>query len=430
MAKLKFFNSIGYLIILSLATLAIWYYGLEHIGIPVFTLISALLLIFNKNGMPVVPFFLNMLFMISQTEWSLKLIPDYLYIVPVVLIVCFIIHIIRFKPKFFSGMLKWPLLLLLAAMFLSMINAELIDFNYLFYCLIGLFYLLTYFFFRSSLQGDNLKFLIKLFAITGIMISVQVLIFYLRVEDLDLALASKNLDLGWGISNFVATYLIVFISALFYFIKKYKLHIFWVLVAAFEIIMLFLTLSRGGVLAFFFTFIFLIIYLFHGYEHKVRMAINIIVALGLIGLIVYLRFEYFMIVWDRLFADFFADNGRFDLWIEAFEKFKAYPLLGAGLFARVTDDYFGFYHNTIIHTAATLGILGVVSLGWQFIQILRIFLKKLNVEKAILLIALIGANIHGMVDNVYYMPQFMIIFFIIIASVENHNEDLLEEKLV
>jgi hypothetical protein len=57
-------------------------------------------------------------------------------------------------------------------------------------------------------------------------------------------------------------------------------------------------------------------------------------------------------------------------------------------------------------------------------------LKKLNVEKAILLIALIGANIHGMVDNVYYMPQFMIIFFIIIASVENHNEDLLEEKLV
>lgn len=430
MAKLKFFNSIGYLTILSSATLAIWYFGLEHIGIPVFTLISAFILVFNKNGMPVIPFFLNMLFMVSQTEWSLGLIPDYLYIVPVVLIIFFIIHLIRFKPKFFDGMMKWPLLLLFAAMLLSMINAELIDFNYLFYCLIGLFYLFSYFFFKSTLKGDNLKFLIKLFAVTGIMISIQVLIFYLRVEDIDVALARKNLDLGWGISNFVATYLIVFISALFYFIKKYKLHIFWVMVATFEIIMLFLTLSRGGVLAFFFTFIFLIIYLYHGYEHKVRMSINIIAAMAIIGLIVYFRFDYFMIVWDRLFADFFGDNGRFDLWIEAFDKFKSYPLLGAGLFARVTGDYFGFYHNTIIHTAATLGTIGVISLLWQFIQVLKIFFKKMNIEKAVLLIAIIGANIHGMVDNVYYMPQFMIIFFIIIASVENHNEYVLEAKML
>jgi len=46
-----------------------------------------------------------------------------------------------------------------------------------------------------------------------------------------------------------------------------------------------------------------------------------------------------------------------------------------------------------------------------------------------LLIALFGANIHGMVDNVYYMPQFMVIFFIIIAAVENHNLTLKEDLL-
>jgi hypothetical protein len=33
-----------------------------------------------------------------------------------------------------------------------------------------------------------------------------------------------------------------------------------------------------------------------------------------------------------------------------------------------------------------------------------------------------------MVDNVYYMPQFMIIFFMVIAAVENRNELLLEVK--
>ena len=57
------------------------------------------------------------------------------------------------------------------------------------------------------------------------------------------------------------------------------------------------------------------------------------------------------------------------------------------------------------------------------------FINRFTIEKTILLIALIGANIHGMVDNVYYMPQFMIIFFIIIAGVENYNLDLLEGEL-
>lgn len=431
MIKADFFRSIGYLVILSIITTLIWYFGLEHIGIPVFAGIAIAILIINKNGIAVMPFFLNMLFMISQTEWSLTLIPKYLFIVPVALIVGFIIHIIRFRPtSFFNGKLTKPLVLLFLSMLLTMYTIDSISLIYAFYFVIGLFYLFVYFFFKSSLTGDNLKYLIRLFAITGIMISVQVLIFYLRVDDVVTALKTKNLDLGWGISNFIATYLIIFISAMFYFIKKYKLHIFWVIVAALEVMALVFTLSRGGILSFSITFIFLLIYLFHGYEHKVKMIINLLIAFIILAAFVYFKIDYFITIWNRLFADFFADSGRFDLWVEAFDKFKAHPLFGSGLFARVTGDYFGFYHNTILHTAATLGLVGLTSLIWQFVIIIKIFFNKLTLEKAILFIALIGANIHGMVDNVYYMPQFMIIFFIIIAAVENHDEFLLEVEVV
>jgi O-antigen ligase len=346
-----------------------------------------------------------------------------------VLIIGFLIHIIRFRPKLFTGKLFYPLLLLLAAMLLSMINAEFIDINYLFYCLIGVFYLLIYFFFKGSAKGDNLQFLIKLFVISGILVSLQVLIFYLRVDDVVLALETKNLDLGWGISNFVATYLIIFISATFYFIKKYKLHIFWVLVAAFEIIMLVYTLSRGGIFAFIITFVLLMYYLFHGYDHKFSMAVNVTIGFVVVVITILIAREYFAAVWHRLSDGFFVDNGRFDLWIQAWDKFKSHPIFGAGLFARVTDSYFGFYHNTFIHTIATLGLVGLASIIWQIKEVVKMFINKWTVEKSILLIALIGANIHGMVDKVYYIPQFMIIFFIIIAAVENYNELALEVEI-
>jgi hypothetical protein len=82
-----------------------------------------------------------------------------------------------------------------------------------------------------------------------------------------------------------------------------------------------------------------------------------------------------------------------------------------------------------MHTIATLGLVGLASIIWQSVEVVKMFINKWTVEKSILLIALIGANIHGMVDNVYYMPQFMIIFFIIIAAVENYNDFSLEVEV-
>jgi O-antigen ligase len=199
-----------------------------------------------------------------------------------------------------------------------------------------------------------------------------------------------------------------------------------IILAIFEIIALYFTLSRGGIMAFILTLPFLIYYLFYDYEKKFSLFLNILISLTIFAFIIYFLRDYFILIWNRVTKSFFADNGRFDLWEEAIILFKSYPLFGAGLFARVEGDYFGFYHNTFIHTAATLGIVGLISILWQIINVFKLFFKNLNFKKAILLIALFGANIHGMVDNVYYMPQFMVIFFIVIAAVENYDIENLE----
>ena len=431
MMEHKFFKSIAYLIILSIITTVIWYFRLEHIGMPIYGGIIFALLLIEKNSITILPFLLNMLFMISKTkaEWSMDSIPGYLYVIPVLLLIGFIINIIRFKPKFFQGMLLLPLMLMFAGMLLSMLNMEIIDINYLFYIMVGLFYLFIYFFFRSSMTGDNLQFLIRLFAILGVMISVQVLLYYLHVDDVVYALEHKRIDLGWGLSNFIATYLLMFIPAMFYFVKKYKFHVFWVVLAVLEIVALLFTLSRGGILTFVGILVFLIIYLFHGYENKRKMTLNVISGLIVLAVVVIVKQNYFVTIYERLLDRAFDDTGRYEIWLEGIEKFKQNPILGVGLYARViNDNYFSHYHNTIIHTAVSMGVVGLVALFWQFINIARVFIKKINVETSILFIAILGANIHGLIDVVYFMPQFMILFFIVIAAVENRNKVVLEVK--
>ena len=154
------------------------------------------------------------------------------------------------------------------------------------------------------------------------------------------------------------------------------------------------------------------------------MSLYIFLILVLLVTIFVIRTDYLIPLFERFKElDLYDGSGRVDLWKQAIEKFKEFPIVGAGLFARVEGDYFGFYHNTILHTLASLGIIGLISLLWQAFAVVKIIFNKINHEKGVLLIAIVGANIHGMVDNVYFMPQFMIIFFVIVAVIEIYNDN-------
>ena len=424
--KFNLFNSFIYFTLLSGFSLFIWMNQLDFLGMAIFTLLSVVVLLFVRNTIHVLPFFFNMMFMISQTEWSLETIPIYLFALPLVLGLAFILHIFIYKEEKIKGRLTLPLLLMLLAMVLSIFNSEIIDINYVFYLVIGLFYVLIYVFFVKTMQGDYLTYIIRLFFVLGLLISAQVLIFYIRSDDILLALESKSIDLGWGISNFVATYLIIFISTTIYYIKTKPLKLITTVIISFEILMLLFTISRGGVLAFSLIIPLLIYYLYHGQKNKVTISLYLVLLGLLLAMAFYLQTELFAPLFERFKRlDFNDGSGRIDLWKQAYEKFKQYPLVGAGLFARVEGDYFGFYHNTFMHTLASLGLVGLVSLLWQMFALVRIYFNKINLEKGILFIAILGANIHGMVDNVYFMPQFMILFFIVIAATENANQHAL-----
>ena len=422
MQKYRFFYSLAYLVIISVLTLVFWFFGLEAYGIPLFLALMFLVFVLMKDVMPSIPLFMNALFMVSNTSWSIDAIPLYLYLTPLAIILGMVIHIIRFKVKFFQGGMRYGIALMFLAMILSSFNAPVVNINYIFYAGIGLLYALIYFFYTNSLEGDHKEYLIKMFFVLGILISVETFIFYLRVDDVILALENKTFNLGWGISNYVATYLIMFIPATFYYAKKVKVNTPFVIVAVFETVMVVFTLSRGGMVAFAGVLVLLLIYVVKS-QKITKILVNLLIVGVVSFLIIYLNYDAFLAIFTRISELLLSDTGRIEIWKDAIAKFLEHPLFGGGIFARVSDvgDY-RMYHNTVLHTMATFGILGLVSLLMQVWQMFKIVLKKIDHLTVILAISLIGAHAHGMVDNIYFMPQFMILLFLVVAVCENANK--------
>ncbi|HAQ56844.1 MAG TPA: hypothetical protein DCR44_05550 [Acholeplasmatales bacterium] len=416
----RFLNSFAYQIMISLATILVWTMGWETYGLPAALGLMFILFVFRKDTMATIPLFLNALFMISHTGWTFADVPFYIYLTPVAIILGMTIHVIRYRVSLFKGAMLPGSLVMLAAVGLSTFNAgETLSVMYGFYAFVGFLYVIVYLFYRNTIQGDHVKYLIRLMFLLGLVISAEVLIFYLRVDDVIYAIENKQINLGWGISNYIATYLILFIPMTFYYAKTTKMPYLWIIVGIFEGIMLLFTVSRGGIIAFAGTFVLCVVYLMVQKKWW-HTALHFLSAFGIIALVAWIGKDFFITLYARLANLLLDDTGRIPIWLDAIAKFKEHPLFGNGLFARLDEagDY-RMFHNTILHTAATFGLVGLVALGMQVFVQFKWILQRRTPEAVFLAIALLGAHMHGMVDNIYYMPQFMIVIVIILAVCEN-----------
>ncbi|PKL00778.1 MAG: hypothetical protein CVV56_04735 [Tenericutes bacterium HGW-Tenericutes-1] len=425
-----FTYSTYFLVLMSTFTLFIWNNNLEHIGIPIVLVLLFLVFVLFKDPMPTVPLLLNALFMVSQTNWSFDTAPLFIYLTPVSIVGGMIIHSIIYKVKFVKGKMLIGVLIMFVAMLLSSINAKELSLYYWFYASVGLLYALFYLFYVNTLEGNHIAYLMKLMLILGILVSLETLLFYFKVEDVVYAVEHKLINLGWGISNYVATYLIMFISITFYYIRTAKYGYFWIPVAIFQMLMLLFTISRGGIVAFIGLFPILVFMTLYK-SHRWWKILVLVVVTGLVFAgIVWAGLDLFSALFERFSVLLLDDTGRIEIWVDALAKFKEHPLFGAGIFAREGTRDYNMYHNTFLHVLATMGIIGAGSLVIQLFQQFKITLGKFKVENFFLAAALLGAHAHGLVDNVYLMPQFMILMLLIVSVVEVASRTDLEKVIV
>ena len=353
-------------------------FDLQTVGLTVMIAVACLILIFNKDVLPVLPLFLSFIFLI--TDYDLLVKPVYLCFYAA-LVISLIFHFIRFRKKPRLGLLFFPLVFISFALFFGGIFSHFRNTFILGLApvlTVGPLVLVIYLVFLNGIDPPeyvDVKFYVAFTVLTGGFIAGAELViakYMLAYPDFNYAFIPLS-----GNSNALATVITVGIPTGFYLLYKSGRILPCLALTAFSIFAIYISSSDGclGIAVFSLPFIFAITYrLSKGVVRRrlVSSVLIIVIILSLIG--IYLSTVYAPDYIMEVISKKANETGRLNLYDYAFNLFKQYPIFGVGfgfndesLYYVSTELLNTFnFHSTIFHTLATMGAFGMIAYGFYY----------------------------------------------------------------
>ncbi|MBQ9276230.1 MAG: O-antigen ligase family protein, partial [Clostridia bacterium] len=281
------------------------------------------------------------------------------------------------------------------------------------------------------------EYVIKILFCMGVCIVVQLFYYYLTNfhtwEELKAAIMYKNVNLGWAGPNNVAPTLSLAIPATLYLcIKKNKVVPLLVFIALLEYALMICAGSRGAILFTTMALPFMLLYVMGKTENKALFAGSCgVLFVVSFALIVYFGEQVSDIITNMLSRGFDSSGRTEELYPEAFEIFKQFPIFGAGwdhnLGGLANDNYTPYwYHSTALQVLADMGVVGVITFVFFYFHRYRTFFVLRKKPQAVaLFFSLALFDAYGMIDTNFFGPTFFIMLLVISIAVE---VDLPENK--
>ena len=425
----KLFNSEIYFFLLMIIALINWKFRIIYLELIFGLIIALLIFIMDINRIKTIPL---VLFAIA----SLRLVEKSDYILPVIIgssIVLPLLFLDLFRKKIsINNNIFVGMILILIAMFFSIVNSPNLITPIL-GILMWFFYTLLFLYF-FNIRGDvesNRIYIAKSFTYFGVLIFLEMMLFFLEFRDGSSALAfftGKDINLGWGISTYIAMIFLIIIPLTCYLFtinqKKYQL----LIVIFIELFALLLLLSRGAYLALIIISIPFSIKFLADIKNKTDFMKTLLLIINICLLLL-----LFVAIPTGLVKNFYnvlnerglSLSGRGLLYRIGLNVFYRYPLFGGGVY---TSEYYlslastsVYYHNFIIQTLATIGIVGAVAFGYYSFHLVKQTLLKVNYNTYVFYIVL-GMLIHGFFDTTFYNPLVMVLFSLILPFLSQKNE--------
>ena len=384
------------------------------LGLCVCLTIISMLLIVQKDVLPILPPLFSATCIISTGN-----LPSYFwacFIFGGIAILALVFHIIYYRNEEYKlGKLFFPLVLFAIAIMLSGIGSKLevnaegkwIGLLLLAICPLLVSWMMVNY---SDKEKSITNYSAKTALYFGLLISMELALYYIINIDFILENPYSVPHLGWGISNTIATFLLVAFPMGFYLFAKEDSKIksyIYLFLGVLEYVMVILTTSRGAIIfgsIEFFIAIIATAFLTKGKKRKgyIFFGIGLLIMLGLVLGLFYSKISSgFKII----FYDGMRDNGRFPLYREAIACFFQYPIFGVefGFIGKSTYliDATGIYqfHDTILQMVACLGIVGLISYLYYYYTKLEIIFEGINTYGIYLLIAYVGYEGYSMVNT-------------------------------
>ncbi len=463
----RFIQSKYYLLSVSIFTFLVWFINidsfgpnpyfdvLELIGISFFILLISLLLVLFKQTIYTFPLIIHGIVMLSNQSMGMTTLNELwlIYMLLAILVVAFIYHFIHFKVTIHWGYLGSGLLIFGIAYLLSLIgyfaDGKPFEMSVIMISLMGLIYFLLYIFYRSTNDQDFLSYLLKSLYYLSFVVILQtfvvLVIYFIDNQHLGsfMTILEEGIDerwgyvkdgfyvrlnVGWGLGNNIGGILAMLLPVHMYFLfKKNNLlkKILYLSLMILSLVTIVLTTSRGaylGVAAFAVVFVVTFIkyanFDYRKYKNHLFIGFGILLLIAIpVGIYMFDFFISFMSGNSFL-------NGREIDWVDAWNFFLEHPIFGKSWYSDTWDlDSFRSYHNTILHTMATMGLVGLAALIFHHYQVIKLFISKWSFETLIVAGMLIITHVHGLVDNTYYAPIHMMPLLILFIGIENIGKE-------
>ncbi|HHU55980.1 MAG TPA: O-antigen ligase family protein [Acholeplasmataceae bacterium] len=426
----NYFDSNYFIAITYLFTILCWYLKDQRIAMIYYLLMTLLIILLNARRASIITLIFAAIINYRETTFqsNMNIVLFMVAFGAPIILIDFFRRKVKLKNEIFIAMI-----ILLLANILSLINTTENTFHL---GLVGVaqniaFCALFLYFYNTNDKDINI-YISKNALALGIAIALEFILYIITYQD---DILGKDIELGWGISNSIAMVLLLVIPLTIYLYSQYQKHNFILFFVMIDILLVILMLSKGAYLSLGLVFFPIFAFVFFFIKNRKKFIIDLIFSglIFIVMLIFIFRFDILAIgireYMERMDGrGWFNDPARVKIYKYGFEVFKKYPILGAGSYSNgynlVTGGFsevIKHYHNYIIQTLATLGIVGLLSFGYYIFVIIKSCIKK-NIYNILVLFAIIAMLIHGLVDNTWHNPIIMVIVTIYIVGVSKNKE--------
>jgi O-antigen ligase len=240
--------------------------------------------------------------------------------------------------------------------------------------------------------------------------------------------------LGWGISNTIGEFIVVFMPAVFYLIHKEKRGYLYYILLAVAYIAVLLTLSRNALLFGTLTIgVGILANCFIGRHKKThRYVVLSVMLIAVLMLCVLLFIGKFKGLFTFFIENGFSDRGRFKMWRDYVAYFKKSPIVGAG-FAEFRDLYYNKWvdtawqaHNTPIQVLGSTGLVGAIFYCIHRTQTAALLLRKPKSDRLFIGGCMAVLLLQSLLDPLFFRLYIAIFYSSLLWIIEqSYREDKL-----
>ena len=432
MLKIKnFLYSTYFTALIYLFTVFCWYFKVQTVSIVVSIILGIFIVLTNSNRIIIVTIMFSSI--INYRNATFEANKYYIIIACIVFAPILFYDLFKSKINYKDGIFV-ALMFFILANILSFIN---VNQDKLSYAIVGLIAAVTfafvYLYFNTKIKTSEQIYVAKSSMFLGLAIALEFLIYALTFE----GPMEKDINLGWGISNYIATlYYLIIPFTIYLYLKRQKF--LYMIALIVHLLVVFLMFSKGAYLTIAVIAIPFIIYTFKKIDNKKKVLNDIlytVLIFLLIGTVAFIIdkqriIQYFSIMGDR---GWFNDEIRLKIFTIGINVFIDHPLFGAGAY---TGGYYlrfdGLiimnYHNIYIQSLATLGVFGFIAFIYFIYCSIRKCLGKKDLFNIYLIFSIVALLIHGLVDTTWYNPIIFILMGVFL-SIRSKEDEVICDKL-